>query len=41
MRIENLGEVLKLITENSNIVGFTVAEYLLLMNINCIKCFLK
>jgi len=28
MRIEKLGEVLKLITENSNVVGFTVAEYL-------------
>ena len=28
MKIEKLGEVLKLITENSNVVGFTVAEYL-------------
>lgn len=28
MRIEKLSEILKLITEKSNVVGFTVAEYL-------------
>ena len=28
MKIEKLTEVLKLITENSNVVGFTIAEYL-------------
>lgn len=28
MRIEQLGEVLKLIAENSDVVGFTIAEYL-------------
>ena len=28
MRIEKLAEILQLITENSNVVGFTIAEYL-------------
>lgn len=28
MTMEKLSEVLHLITENSNVVGFTVAEYL-------------
>jgi len=28
MKIDKLNEILKLITENSNVVGFTVAEYL-------------
>ena len=28
MRMEKLGEILKLITKNSNVVGFTIAEYL-------------
>ena len=28
MRMEKLEEILKLITENSNVVGFTIAEYL-------------
>ena len=26
--MEKLGEILKLITKNSNVVGFTIAEYL-------------
>ena len=28
MRIEKLSEILQIITENSNVVGFTIAEYL-------------
>ena len=28
MKMEKLKEILKLITNNSNVVGFTIAEYL-------------
>ena len=41
MRMEKLGEILKLITDNSDVVGFTIAEYLPFDEHNLHKMFSK